>query len=214
MSPIVSLIIIVVLLALLYLGSSLLIFTIACFVGFLLSIYSSLHGLLITFLGILALVSLAFLMKPLRQKYISTPFFSMFKKMLPPLSDTEKEAIDAGTVWWDGQLFSGNPDWKSLIKIEKPGLSEEEQAFLDGPVVDLCRMSDAWKINHDWRVIPEHIINFVRENGFLGMIIPKEYGGLEFSAVAQSEVLIKISNTGGGFTNMRQYSQKGNEQAM
>ncbi len=188
MSLVMSLIIIVVLLALLYLGPSLLIFTIACFVGFLLSIYYSLHGLLITLLGILALVNLALSMKPLRQKYISTPFFSLFKKMLPSLSDTEKEAIDAGTVWWDGQLFSGDPDWKSLIKIEKPGLSEEEQAFLDGPVTELCRMSDAWKINHDWRVIPENIIDFVRENGFLGMIIPKEYGGLELSALLSLSV--------------------------
>ena len=124
MSLVMSLIIIVALLALLYLGSSLLIFTIACFVGFLLSLYYSLHGLLITLLGILALVNLALSMKPLRQKYISTPFFSLFKKMLPSLSDTEKEAIDAGTVCWDGQLFSGDPDWKSLITIEKPGLSE------------------------------------------------------------------------------------------
>jgi len=108
MSPFVtmsiSLIIIVVLLGLLFQGSSLLIFTIACFVGLLLSIYFSLHGLLITVLGVLALVSLAFLMKPLRRQFISAPFFSIFKKMLPPLSDTEQEAIDAGTVWWDGQL--------------------------------------------------------------------------------------------------------------
>lgn len=204
MSPIVtmgiSLIIIVVLLALLFQGSSLLVFTIACFVGLLLSIYSSLHGLVISLLGILALISLALLMKPLRQKYISAPFFSMFKKMLPPLSDTEQEAIDAGTVWWDGQLFSGKPDWKSLIKIEKPRLSEEEQSFMDGPVTELCRMSDAWKINHDWNVIPDHILDFVRKNGFLAMIIPKEYGGLGLSAVAQSEVLIRISNTGAAIT--------------
>ncbi|MCK5668013.1 MAG: acyl-CoA dehydrogenase family protein, partial [Gammaproteobacteria bacterium] len=204
MGPIVtmsiSLIILVVLLALLYQGSSLLVFTIACFVGLLLSIYFSLHGLLVTLLGVLALVCLAFLMKPLRQQYISAPFFSMFKKMLPPLSDTEQEAIDAGTVWWDGQLFSGNPDWKSLIKIEKPRLSEEEQAFMDGPVTELCRMSDAWKINHDWNVIPDHILEFVRKNGFLAMIIPKEYGGLELSAFAQSEVLIRISNTGAAIT--------------
>ncbi len=204
MSPIVtmgiSLIIIAVLLGLLFQGSSLLVFTIACFVGLLLSIYASLHGLLITLLGILALVSLAFLMKPLRRQYISAPFFSLFKKMLPPLSDTEQEAIDAGTVWWDGQLFSGKPDWKSLIKIEKPRLSEEEQAFMDGPVTELCRMSDAWKINHDWNVIPDHILDFVRKNGFLAMIIPKEYGGLGFSAIAQSEVLIKISNTGAAIT--------------
>ncbi len=204
MSPIVtmgiSLIIIIVLLGLLFQGSSLLVFTIACFVGLLLSIYASLHGLLITLLGILALVCLAFLMKPLRRQYISAPFFSLFKKMLPALSDTEQEAIDAGTVWWDGQLFSGRPDWKSLIKIEKPCLSEEEQAFMDGPVTELCRMSDAWKINHDWNVIPDHILDFVRKNGFLAMIIPKEYGGLGFSAIAQSEVLIKISNTGAAIT--------------
>jgi acyl-CoA dehydrogenase len=204
MSPFVtmciSLIIIVLLLGFLFQGSSLLIFTIACFVGLLLSIYSPLHGLFITLLGILALLCLAFLMKPLRRQYISAPFFSLFKKMLPPLSDTEQEAIDAGTVWWDGQLFSGKPDWKSLIKIEKPRLSEEEQAFLDGPVTELCRMSDAWKINHDWNVIPDHILEFVRKNGFLAMIIPKEYGGLGFSAVAQSEVLIKISNTGAAIT--------------
>ncbi len=196
----ISLIIIIVLLGLLYLGSPLLMFTIACFTGLLLSIYFSLHGLLITLLGVLALVCLTFLMKPLRRQYISGPFFSMFKKMLPALSDTEREAIDAGTVWWDGQLFSGNPDWKSLIKIEKPRLSKEEQAFIDGPVTELCRMSDAWKINHDWNVIPDHIIDFVRGNGFLAMIIPKEYGGLELSAIAQSEVLIKISNTGAAIT--------------
>jgi len=204
MSPFVtmsiSLIVIVVLLGLLFHGSSLLVFTIACFVGLLLSIYFSLHGLFIILLGVLALVCLAFLMKPLRRQYISAPFFSLFKKMLPPLSDTEQEAIDAGTVWWDGQLFSGKPDWKSLIRIEKPRLSEEEQAFMDGPVTELCRMSDAWKINHDWSVIPDHIIDFVRNNGFLAMIIPKEYGGLGFSAVAQSEVLIKISNTGAAIT--------------
>ena len=196
----ISLIIIVVLLCLLFQGSSLLVFTIACFVGLLLSIYYSLHGLLITILGILALVCLAFLMKPLRRQFISAPFFSLFKKMLPALSDTEQEAIDAGTVWWDGQLFSGKPDWKSLIRIEKPRLSEEEQAFMDGPVTELCRMSDAWKINHDWNVIPDHILEFVRKNGFLAMIIPKEYGGLELSAFAQSEVLIRISNTGAAIT--------------
>ena len=195
-----SSIIIIVLLGLLYLGSSLVIFTITCSVGFLLSIYYSLHGLLIALLLILLLLSFAFCLKPLRQKYLSAPFFSMFKKMLPPLSDTEREAIDAGTVWWDGELFSGDPDWKRLISIEKPFLSEEEKAFIDGPVTELCRMSDAWKINHDWNVIPDHIIDFVRDNGFLAMIIPKEYGGLGLSAVAQSEVLIKISNTGSAIT--------------
>lgn len=200
MNLVIGLIILVVLLGLLYQGSSLVFFTIACAISFIVSIVFSLDGMIITLLGIMALVCLAFSAKQLRQKYVSAPFFSIFKKMLPPLSDTEQEAIDAGTVWWDGQLFSGNPDWKSLIKIDKPGLNTEEQAFIDGPVTELCRMSDAWKINHDWNVIPEPIIDFVRNNGFLAMIIPKEYGGLGLSAVAQSEVLIKISNTGAAIT--------------
>ena len=200
MSLFISLIILLGLLGLLHKGVSLIVFASACVVGFILSIIFSLNGLLMTILGIAALICFAFSVKPLRQKYISTPFFSMFKKMLPPLSDTEKEAIDAGTVWWDGQLFSGNPDWKSLTKIEMPRLSAEEQAFLDGPVNELCRMSDAWKINHDWNVIPEPILDFVLQNGFLAMIIPKEYGGLGLSAVAQSQVLIKISNTGAAIT--------------
>ena len=118
----ISLGILLVLLALLYIGTSLIIFAIVCVVSFTISIIYSLNGLLITLLGILALVSLALSVKPLRQKHISAPFFSMFKKMLPQLSDTEQEAIDAGTVWWDGQLFSGKPDWKSLIKIEIPAI--------------------------------------------------------------------------------------------
>ncbi|MFT5426213.1 MAG: acyl-CoA dehydrogenase [Gammaproteobacteria bacterium] len=200
MSLLISLIILLGLLGLLHKGVSLIIFASACVVSFILSIIFSLNGLLMTILGIAALICFAFSAIPLRQKYISTPFFSMFKKMLPALSETEKEAIDAGTVWWDGQLFSGNPDWKSLTKIEMPKLSIEEQAFLDGPVNELCRMSDAWKINHDWNMIPDHIIDFILKNGFLAMIIPKEYGGLGLSGVAQSQVLIKISNTGAAIT--------------
>jgi acyl-CoA dehydrogenase len=200
MSLFISLIILLGLMGLLHKGVSLIIFASACVVSFILSIIFSLNGLLMTILGLAALICFTFSAIPLRQKYISTPFFSMFKKMLPALSETEKEAIDAGTVWWDGQLFSGNPDWKSLTKIEMPRLSAEEQAFLDGPVNELCRMSDAWKINHDWNVIPDHIIDFILKNGFLAMIIPKEYGGLGLSGVAQSQVLIKISNTGAAIT--------------
>jgi len=116
---------------------------------------------------------------------------------LPPISDTEQEAIDAGTVWWDGEIFSGKPNWSSLLSAPVPTVSEEEQAFLDGPVEELCMMSDAWKINHDWNIIPQHIIDYVLNNGFLGMIIPKKYGGLELSAVTQSQVLLKLNNTGG-----------------
>ncbi|MGB5324872.1 MAG: acyl-CoA dehydrogenase, partial [Pseudomonadales bacterium] len=119
-----------------------------------------------------------------------------FKGVLPELSETEQEAIDAGTVWWDGELFSGQPNWSKLLANPLPTLSAEEQAFLDGPVNELCRMADRWNINHNWKVIPPEITDFIHEKGFLGMIIPKAYGGLDLSAVAQTEVITRISNAG------------------
>ncbi len=131
---------------------------------------------------------------------LTVPLFQYIKKILPTLSETERVAIDAGTVWWDGELYSGAPDWGKLIGIEKPILSSEENAFIEGPVTQLCQMTNTWEINNDLNIIPEHLIQFIRDNGFLGMIIPKQYGGLELSAVAQSEVLIKLSNCGAGIT--------------
>ncbi|MCU7947633.1 MAG: acyl-CoA dehydrogenase [Candidatus Thiodiazotropha sp. (ex Cardiolucina cf. quadrata)] len=143
-------------------------------------------------------ISLLISIPSARRNLFAKPALTVMRKVMPPLSDTEKEAIDAGNVWWDGELFSGKPDWQRLISGSKPGLSDEEQAFIDGPVSELCRMTDKWKINHHWNKIPDPIINFVCGNGFLGMIIPKKYGGLEFSPVAQSEVLLHLGNTGGG----------------
>ena len=200
MNTVMSFIILLALTGMLYTGTSLTAFTIAAAIGLILSITLSMNGLVILLLGLLTLVCAAFSIPSLRKRYVSAPFFSVFKKMLPPLSETEQEAIDAGTVWWDGQLFTGKPDWNALIKTPKPVLSEHEQAFIDGPVTELCRMANAWEINHDWNLIPDEIVSFVRNNGFLGMIIPKQYGGLELSAVAQSEVLIKVSNTGAAIT--------------
>ncbi len=156
------------------------------------------NGILVTFIATGALSSLLFSIPALRQQWISRPTLKLLRNILPPISDTEREAIDAGTVWWDGELFSGKPDWQKLRSSPAPSLNEEEQAFLDGPTNELCRMSDLWKINHDWNTLPSHLIQFVRENGFLGMIIPRRYGGLEFSAIAQSEVLLRLSNTGSG----------------
>ena len=158
------------------------------------SIILSILFLLVT--GITALFSI----ESLRSKFVSAPMLSMVRKILPPISETEQVAIDAGTVWWDGEIFSGKPKWNKLLGAAKPEVSEEEQAFLDGPVNELSRMSDVWKINHDWNTIPKHIVQYVLDNGFLGMIIPKKYGGLEFSAVAQAKVLLKLSNTGGGIS--------------
>ncbi len=128
-----------------------------------------------------------------RRQWLTKPFLAWYKKQLPPMSDTEREAIAAGTVWWDGQLFSGRPDWSILRNFPKPELSAEEQAFLDGPVNTLCAMLDDWKIRRD-RDLPEEVWRFIRSNGFFGMIIPKEYGGLGFSALMHSQVVLKISS--------------------
>ena len=109
------------------------------------------------------------------------------------MSQTEKEAIDAGTVWWDADLFSGKPDWNKLLATPAPRLSAEEQAFLDGPVEELCAMCNDWEITHERLDLPPHVWQFIKDKGFLGMIIPKQYGGLGFSALAHSAVVMKLS---------------------
>jgi acyl-CoA dehydrogenase len=131
-----------------------------------------------------------------RRKYVSKPLFSWYKSALPPISETEQEAIDAGTVWWEGDLFTGNPDWEKLLSGGKATLTPEEQAFLDGPVEQLCKMVEPWNVHFSTAQIPEKVVKHINENRFLGMIIPKEYGGLDLSAVAQAAVLTKISITG------------------
>lgn len=128
-----------------------------------------------------------------RRRNISKPLLGWYRKVLPPMSATEREAIDAGTVWWDGELFSGHPDWSKLRNFPKPKLTPEEQAFLDGPVEELCAMLDEWKIRHELVDLPPEVWRFIRENGFFGIIIPKEHGGLGFSALAHSAIVTKIS---------------------
>ncbi len=145
-------------------------------------------------------ITALFAIPSIRAKFVSAPMLSMVRKILPPISETEQVAIDAGTVWWDGELFSGKPKWSNLLNAAKPEVSAEAQAFLDGPVNEVSRMADTWRINHDWSIIPKHIVQYVLDNGFLGMIIPKKYGGLEFSAVEQAKVLLKLSNTGSGIS--------------
>lgn len=154
-------------------------------------------GLLSGVLLIFAIGLLLLSQQSLRQTLISRRIFLWFRRVLPPLSQTEQEAIDAGTVWWDGELFSGRPNWNRLLTVPKPSFTEEEQAFLDGPVVELCRMMENWHINHNLSTIPPKTLQFIKDKGFLGMIIPKEYGGLGFSGSAQAEVLSRISVTGG-----------------
>jgi acyl-CoA dehydrogenase len=129
-----------------------------------------------------------------RRDWITEPIFRMAQHALPRLSDTEREAIEAGDVWWDADLFTGNPDWNKLLGFAPAKLSEEEQQFLSGPVEGLCRMLDDWKINWEWHDLPPEVWNFLKTRKFFAMIIPKAYGGLGFSAYAHSEVIRKLSS--------------------
>ncbi len=117
--------------------------------------------------------------------------------MLPQISQTEQEALDAGTVWWDSDLFSGKPDWNKLLAYKNTQLSVEEKAFLDGPVEQLCSMLNEWQIVHEQHDLPASVWQFIKDNGFFGLIIPKQYGGYGFSALAHSEVVMKIGSRSG-----------------
>lgn len=129
----------------------------------------------------------------LRRNLITRPVFGAVRKALPSMSQTEREAIEAGTVWFDRELFSGNPDWKSFLDHPDASLTDEEQAFLDGPVEELCAMVDEWTVNNDRRDLPPEAWDFMRKHRFFGMIIPKEHGGLGFSAYAHSCVVARLA---------------------
>src|SRR6202050_3627831 len=132
--------------------------------------------------------------RPLRLKLIPRPFLKTYRRLLPPMSATEREALDAGTVWWDGELFTGGPDWPKLMSAKVPALTPAEQAFLDGPCEELCAMLDDWEITHRRGDMTPEVWAVIKSRGFFAMIIPKRYGGLEFSAYAHSCVLIKIAS--------------------
>ena len=131
--------------------------------------------------------------RPLRRALISAPLFAAYKKILPQMSDTEREALEAGTVWWEGELFCGNPDWRKLHAYPKPVLTATEQAFLDNEVDEACRLVDDWQVAQTLYDMPPQAWQYIKDKGFLGMIIPKKYGGLEFSAYAHSQVVTKLS---------------------
>jgi acyl-CoA dehydrogenase len=132
--------------------------------------------------------------KPLRRTLISGPFLGKYRRLLPSMSQTEKEALEAGTVWWDGELFTGAPRWEKLRSAKAPQLTPAEQAFLDGPCEELCGMLDDWDITHRRADLPPEVWSFLTAKGFFAMIIPKHYGGLEFSAYAHSCVLAKVAS--------------------
>jgi len=159
--------------------------------------WSHAPGWLLVILWVLiAAVAVPLLLPDLRRQYFTKPLFSWFQKVLPPMSETERDAIDAGTVWWDGELFSGRPDWDKLLAYPKAQLTEEEQAFIDGPTEELCAMVSDWEIGQAMDLPPaawEHI----KTHGFFALIIPKEYGGKGFSAYAHSQVAMKLATRSG-----------------
>jgi acyl-CoA dehydrogenase len=139
--------------------------------------------------------TLFFYLRPqLRRRWITKPLLATFQKVMPSMSTTEKEAINAGSVWWDGELFSGQPDWNKLLRQPQCHLTAREQEFLVGPAQTLCDMLDDWEITYERRDLPPEVWHFIKQSGFFGMIIPQAYGGLGFSAYAHSQVVMKIAS--------------------
>lgn len=143
-------------------------------------------------------VALAVIFVPLcftfiRRNYLIKPIYRFYLREMPSMSRTEREAISAGTVTWEGDLFGGNPDWNKLLALPEAKLTAEEQAFVDGPVEKLCQMIDDWDITHNRADLPPEVWQFLKDEGFFGLIIPKEYGGKGFSAFAHAQVVVKLS---------------------
>ncbi|MFM9867598.1 acyl-CoA dehydrogenase [Achromobacter xylosoxidans] len=145
-------------------------------------------------LVVIALLAVVLLgVRPVRRALLSAPIFNLYRKVLPQMSDTERDALEAGTVWWEGELFRGRPDWKRMLAYPRPRLTDEEQHFLDHQAEEACRMVNDWNITQERFDLPAEVWDYLKRSGFLGMIIPKEYGGLAFSAYAHSEIVTKLS---------------------
>ncbi|MFC3814909.1 acyl-CoA dehydrogenase [Lysobacter sp. GCM10012299] len=141
-----------------------------------------------------ALIAVPLLLPQFRLPFITKPLLGFYTKILPPLSETERVALEAGTVGFEGELFSGKPDWNVLLNQAKPTLSADEQAFLDGPTEELCRMINDWEITHVHADLTPPVWEFIKKNKFFGMIVPKEYGGLGFSALGNHKVIQKLAS--------------------
>lgn len=139
-------------------------------------------------------VALLLTVTPLRHALVTGPLLSLYRRIMPGMSDTEREALEAGTVWWEAELFSGRPDWHRMLTFDPPQLSDEEQAFIDGPTETLCSMISDWVITEERHDLSEETWDYLRSQGFFGMIIPKKYGGLEFSANAHSAIVMKVAS--------------------
>ncbi|QWZ62012.1 acyl-CoA dehydrogenase [Acinetobacter pittii] len=146
-------------------------------------------------LGIpLIALSIIILFAPLRFNLITKPAYKTLANSMPSISTTEQEALEAGTSWWEKELFMGAPDWSQFEKYPYPTLSEEEQSFIDNEVELLCSMLDEWEIHHHLKDLPPEVWQFIKDKGFLGLIIPKSFGGKEFSSFAQSRIMSKIAS--------------------
>lgn len=141
---------------------------------------------------IFLIIAVPFNIGPIRKPFITRPIFRIYKKIMPKMSSTEKEALDAGTTTWEADVFSGKPDWYKLLNTPTAKLTAEEQAFIDGPLNTLCTMIDDWDITHNRHDLPPDVWQFIKEQGFFSFIIPKEYGGLQFSPYAISRILVKL----------------------
>jgi acyl-CoA dehydrogenase len=171
---------------------------VATFAGALLLLFSwelgMLSGIAGSILVLLVLaVSVLFNIRPLRHQFVSLPVLKYVRAVLPPMSTTERDAIDAGTVWWEAELFRGAPNWSILSNYPEAKLTAEEQAFMDGPVETLCSMMDDWEITFELNNLPPNVWQYIKDERFLGMVISKEFGGLGFSAMAHSEVVTKLA---------------------
>lgn len=140
------------------------------------------------FLGIATVLNV----RPIRRQLFSRFVFQIFQKKMPIMSRTEREALNAGTVTWEGDLFQGAPSWRKLLSFPAGKLTEEEKAFIEGPVDEVCRMTDDWDVTHNRADLPEEVWQFLKAQGFFGIIIPKQYGGKGFSATAHSAILVKL----------------------
>ncbi len=164
----------------------------------LISYFTLLHaGMLFVLWSVYAVIVIPLNFKAIRQLLISAPAFHSMQKVMPTISQTEQEALDAGDVWWEAELFSGNPNFSKIQELPEPKLNADEQAFLDGPVEQLCEMIDDWQITHEDYDLTEAAWQHIKAHKFFGMIIPKEYGGLGFSALAHSAVVMKLTSRSG-----------------
>ncbi|HMV22658.1 MAG TPA: acyl-CoA dehydrogenase family protein, partial [Rhodocyclaceae bacterium] len=155
---------------------------------------ASLVTLVVLILAVLAAAVVVILsLPPLRRTLVTRGVFATYRKVLPQMSETERDALEAGTVWWEGELFRGDPDWKKLLAYPRPVLTATEQAFLDQEVNEACRLVNDWSVSHEDHDLSPEAWRYIKEKGFLGMIIPRRYGGLEFSAYAHSQVVTRLS---------------------